>query len=86
MRLPVICLLASAALAPVGQAQAPVFAISTEDSSLKFFVKAAVALEGNFDKWDATVRFTSPDVTAGVLDIKIQADSVNTGNGMKDGS
>jgi polyisoprenoid-binding protein YceI len=85
MRLPVLCLLASAALAPVGQAQVPVFAISTEDSSVKFFVKAAVALEGNFDKWDATVRFTSPDVTAGVLDIKIQADSVNTGSGMKDG-
>ena len=44
-----------------------------------------MALEGTFDKWDATMTFTSPDVTTGVLDIKIQADSVNTGSGMKDG-
>ncbi len=66
-------------------AQAPVFKISTEDSSVTFFVKASVALEGKFDKWDATLTFTSPDVTTGVLDVKIQADSVNTGSGMKDG-
>jgi polyisoprenoid-binding protein YceI len=31
------------------------------------------------------MTFTSPDVTTGVLDAKIQADSVNTGSGMKDG-
>ena len=38
-----------------------------------------------FDKWDATLTFTSPDVSSGVLDIKIQADSVDTGSGMKNG-
>ncbi|MGC2768882.1 MAG: YceI family protein, partial [Candidatus Acidiferrum sp.] len=38
-----------------------------------------------FDKWDATLTFTSPDVTTGVLDIKIEADSVDTGSGMKNG-
>jgi polyisoprenoid-binding protein YceI len=48
-------------------------------------VKASVALEGTFDKWDATLTFTSPDVSTGVLGVKIQADSVNTGSGMKDG-
>jgi polyisoprenoid-binding protein YceI len=48
-------------------------------------VKASVALAGNFDKWDATLTFTSPDVTTGVLDVNIQAASVNTGSGMKDG-
>jgi polyisoprenoid-binding protein YceI len=48
-------------------------------------VKASVALEGTFDKWDATLTFTSPDVLTGVLDVKIQADSVNTGSGMKNG-
>jgi polyisoprenoid-binding protein YceI len=31
------------------------------------------------------MTFPSTDVTTGVLDIKIQADSVNTGSGMKDG-
>jgi len=29
---------------------------------------------------------TSPDVETGVLDVKIQAASVNTGRGMKDGN
>ena len=32
------------------QAQAPVFVIMPETSSVKFFVKASVAIEGNFDK------------------------------------
>ena len=31
------------------------------------------------------MTFPSTDVTTGVMDIKIQADSVNTGSGMKDG-
>jgi len=30
-------------------------------------------------------EFTSPDISTGVLDIKIQADSVDTGSGMKNG-
>ena len=47
-------------------------------------MKASVAIEGNFDKWDATLTFSSTDATSGVLDIKIQAATVNTGSGMKD--
>ena len=62
----------------------PVFKIVTEDSSVKFAVKASVAIEGTFDKWEATLTYPSTDAEAGVLDIKIQADSVNTGSGMKD--
>jgi polyisoprenoid-binding protein YceI len=85
MRLAVLCVLASAALPSVSRAQAPVFAITPEDSSITFFVKASVAIKGNFDKWDAALTFTSPDVATGVLDVKIQADTVNTGSGMKDG-
>ncbi len=78
-------LAAAAFLPPQAQAQVPVFAITPVQSSVKFFVKASVALTGNFDKWDASLVFTSTDVTTGVLDIKIQAASVNTGSGMKDG-
>jgi polyisoprenoid-binding protein YceI len=76
----------SAALASLSQAQsaAPVFTITPVNSSIKFYVKASVALLGTFDKWDATLTFTSPDVTTGVLDVKIQAASVNTGSGVKD--
>src|SRR6516162_2921990 len=61
----------------------PVFKIVTEDSTIRFTVKASVPIEGTFDKWDATLTYPSTDVEAGVLDIKIQADSVNTGSGMK---
>ena len=42
-------------------------------------------LTGTFDKWDASIKFSSREVETGVLDVKIQADSVNTGSGMKDG-
>ena len=85
MRSVVLCLLAFAALPSLSQEPLPVFAITLEDSKITFYVKASVALEGTFDKWDAAMTFTSPDVTTGVLDIKIQAESVNTGSGMKDG-
>ena len=85
MRLAVVCFLASAALPSISQEPLPVFAVTPEESKITFNVKASVALEGTFDKWDAAMTFTSPDVTTGVLDIKIRAESVNTGSGMKDG-
>jgi polyisoprenoid-binding protein YceI len=84
LRLAVVCLLVSTAL-PLLSQDVPVFAVSKEESTIKFSVKASVALAGVFNKWDATLTFSSPDVTTGVLDIKIQAESVNTGSGMKDG-
>jgi len=80
----VLCLLASALCPSSTQAQVPVFVIEQEGSIVHFSVKASVALEGKFDKWDATLTFPSADGTTGVLDIKIHADSVNTGSGMKD--
>jgi polyisoprenoid-binding protein YceI len=83
MRLATICLLASTLSPSLSLAQAPVFAITPEDSTVKFFVKASVAIDGKFEKWDATLTFPSTDVTTGVMDIKIQADSVNTGSDMK---
>ena len=63
----------------------PVFKITPVNSNIKFDVEASVAIAGTFDKWDATLTFASTDVTSGVLDIKIQADSVDTGSGMKNG-
>jgi polyisoprenoid-binding protein YceI len=62
-----------------------VFAITPEDSSIKFHVNASIALDGRFDKWAGTLTFTSPDFTTAVLDLQIQAGSVNTGSGLKDG-
>jgi polyisoprenoid-binding protein YceI len=84
MRLAVLGFLACALFLPPARAQGPVFAVSQEGSSVQFSVKASVAIEGKFDKWEATLTFPSTDVTTGVLDIKIQAASVNTGSGMKD--
>ncbi|MGC1298704.1 MAG: YceI family protein [Alloacidobacterium sp.] len=63
----------------------PVFQFDKAKSTVGFNVKASVAITGKFDKWDATLTFASPDVTTGVLDLKVQAASVNTGSGMKDG-
>jgi polyisoprenoid-binding protein YceI len=66
-------------------AEVPIIEITKEDSSIKFHVKASVAIDGTSDKWDATATMTSPDVETGVLDVKIQSASVNTGRCMKDG-
>jgi len=76
--------ISAALLAPLSRAQVPVFQVTPGQSSVKFFVKASVAVQGDFKKWDATLTFTSTDVTSGTLDIEIQAASVNTGSGMKD--
>jgi polyisoprenoid-binding protein YceI len=78
-------LAAAILLAPLSLAQVPVFTITPAQSTIKFNVKASVALEGHFNKWDASLTFTSTDVTTGMLDIKIQAATVDTGSGMKDG-
>jgi polyisoprenoid-binding protein YceI len=63
----------------------PVFEFNHPESSIKFNVHASVAIAGTFDKWDASLTFTSPDLATAVLDVKIQAASVNSGSGMKDG-
>src|SRR5271170_7616559 len=86
MRLAVLCLLVSIMLPTVSfaQDQVPVFTVKPEQSDVKFFVKASVAIDGKFNKWEATLTFPSTAVESGILDIKIYADSVNTGSGMKD--
>jgi polyisoprenoid-binding protein YceI len=84
MRLAILSLLAFSMLPALGRAQVPVFETAPVDSAIKFYVKSSVSLVGNFDKWDATLTFTSSDVTTGVLDIKIQAATVSTGSDVKD--
>jgi polyisoprenoid-binding protein YceI len=84
MRLAILCLLASTLLSARPVDDVPVFTFVTDQSSVQFSVKASVAIVGKFEKWDATLVYPSTDATSGVLDIKIQADSVNTGSGMKD--
>ncbi len=91
MRLAIFCVLmfivlACVAFPSVSQAQAvPVFEITPLESWIKFDVKASTSIAGKFDKWDASLTFTSPDETTGALEITIQAASVDTGSGMKNG-
>ena len=85
MRLFVLALLAFLLFSSNSDAQVPVFEITQSDSSIKFNVKASVAIAGTLDKWVADLTLTSAELTSAVLDISIQADSVNTGSGMKDG-
>jgi len=80
-----LCILALTIFVPCGQAQAPVFEIVPAHSWINFHVKSSVKLEGKFDKWDANLTFTSPDERTGVLEIKIEAASVDTGSGLKNG-
>lgn len=85
MRIAFLCLLVSTLFSSTICAQAPVFVITPGESTVKFDVEASVAIVGKFDKWDATLTFTSPELSTAVLDIKIQAASVDTGSGMKNG-
>ena len=86
MRLVALCLLASVLIPSLSRAQdVPVFAITPVQSSMKFNVKASVPISGTFDQWNATLTFASTDVTSGVLDVEIQAASVDTGSSLKDG-
>jgi polyisoprenoid-binding protein YceI len=77
-----LLVLRSPAQAP---ADIPIFKITPIKSTIKFAVKASVPIEGTFEKWDAALTYTSAHVEDGVLDVKIQAASVDTGSGMKDG-
>jgi polyisoprenoid-binding protein YceI len=75
----VVCVLPSAS-----RAQVPTYEVIPEESSIKFGVESSVSIRGTFEKWDGSIKFSSRDVRDAVLDIEIEAGSVNTGSHMKD--
>ena len=81
----ILCLVMLAVFPSVSRAQAPVFEFTPAESAIKFDVESSVAIVGKFDKWEATLTFTSPELSTAVLDIKIHAGTVDTGSGMKNG-
>ena len=81
----ILFVLASAVFPAVSRAQVPVFELTPGESWIKFHVKASTTIAGKFDKWDANLTFGSPDETTGNLEITIQAGSVDTGSGLKNG-
>jgi polyisoprenoid-binding protein YceI len=84
-RLPlaVLCLAVFCAFPSANRAQVPVYEVTPVESTIRFGVDSSVPIKGTFDKWSASMKFSSTDVRSGVLDIEIQADSVNTGSGLK---
>lgn len=80
-----LCLLAFGTLPPASRAQVPVYEVAPVESTIRFGVESSVPIKGTFDKWDARIKFSSVDVTSAVLEVEIEADSVNTGSGMKNG-
>ncbi len=85
VRLAFLFLLLSAALPRVARSQAPVYEITPVESTIKFDVESSAAIRGTFNRWDASLTFQTRELSTGVLDIKIQADSVDTGSGLKNG-
>jgi polyisoprenoid-binding protein YceI len=79
----VLCLVAFCTFLSANHAQVPVCEVTPVESTIKFGVESSVPIKGPFDKWNACMKFSSADVRSGVLDIEIQADSVNTGSGVK---
>src|ERR1700722_1880055 len=79
----VLCLLVFCTFPSINHAQVPVYEVTPVESTIKFGVDSSVPIKGTFDKWNASMKFSSTDVRSGVLEIEIQADSVNTGSGLK---
>src|SRR5271156_5363161 len=79
----VLWLVVFCAFPSVNRAQVPVYEVTPVESTIKFGVDSSVPIKGTFDKWNASMKFSSTDVRSGVLEIEIQADSVNTGSGLK---
>ena len=79
----VLWLVVFCSLPPASRAQVPVYEVTPVESTVKFGVDSSVPIKGTFDKWNASMKFSSRDVRSGVLEIEIQADSVNTGSGLK---
>ncbi len=83
MPLRIFCTLLFAVLPAASYAHVPEYAITPQQSKIVFHVKSSVDLTGQFEQWNATLKFSSTAVESGVLDIKIRAASVQTGSHFK---
>ena len=78
-----LSLLVSLSFPSLNQAQIPVYEVTPVESTIKFGVDSSIPIKGTFEKWNASIKLSSMDVRSAVLEIEIQADSVNTGSGLK---
>ena len=79
----VLWLVVFCAFPSANRAQVPVYEVTPVESTIKFGVDSSIPIKGTFDKWNASIKLSSMDVRSAVLEIEIQADSVNTGSGLK---
>ena len=78
------CVMAFLASSRPSYAQVPTYEFTPVESNIKFGVESSVSIQGVFEKWSASIKFSSRDIRSAVLDIEIEAGSVNTGSHMKD--
>ena len=64
--------------------EVPTYEVTPTESSIKFGVESSVSIKGIFENWNTSIQFSSRDVRSAVLEIEIEAGSVNTGSHMKD--
>jgi len=80
-----VAVLLSGSLAQAQSSRGAVdYEITPTVSKIKFHKNASVPLEGIFEICQAKLPFASPDPATGILEVKIQADSVHTGSQLKD--
>src|SRR3984957_13347743 len=65
------CLMVFLASPPGSYAQVPTYEVTPTESSIKFGVDSSVSMKGIFEKWNASIKFSSRDVRDVVLAIEI---------------
>ena len=56
------CLMAFLASPGASYAQVPTYEVTPTESSIKFGVDSSVSIKGIFEKWNASIKFSSRDV------------------------
>jgi polyisoprenoid-binding protein YceI len=64
------CLMAFLASARASYAQVPTYEVTPAESSINFGVESSVSIKGVFEKWNASIKFSSRDIRSAVLDIE----------------
>src|SRR5271167_3495932 len=61
----ILFLLAFCALPLASRAQVPVYEVTPVESAITFGVDSSVPIKGSFEKWNASLKFSSNDVRSG---------------------
>ncbi|MCG6879345.1 MAG: YceI family protein [Deltaproteobacteria bacterium] len=77
--------LAVSILAPLAHAQAPAWTVDTPHSGVHFDIQHIYStVRGNFDEFDAVIRFDPADLAGSRFDFTVAVKSVNTNNAKRD--